>query len=130
METIHIAIEPSHLHKMKSVACRVMVVRCSRKKPPHLVRASTVVIADGAEMLGDVVAEDLTVNGRVKGGINANRVRLGGTGVVEGDISHQTLAMEERARFEGRARRNEKAIDAQSFVHEKRPGDQGTKSRQ
>ena len=57
-------------------------------------RASTVVIAEGAEMLGDVVAEDLTVNGRVKGGINANRVRLGGTGVVEGDIFHQTLAME------------------------------------
>ena len=91
-------------------------------------RASTVVIAEGAEMLGDVVAEDLTVNGRVKGGINANRVRLGGTGVVEGDISHQTLAMEESARFEGRARRNEKAIDAQSFVHKKRPGDQGNKT--
>jgi cytoskeletal protein CcmA (bactofilin family) len=93
-------------------------------------RASTVVIAEGAEMLGDVVAQELTVNGHVKGDIHANRVRLGGTGVVEGDISHQTLAMEENARFEGRARRNEKAIDAQSFVHEKRPGDQGTKSRQ
>jgi cytoskeletal protein CcmA (bactofilin family) len=91
-------------------------------------RASTVVIAEGAEILGDVVAEELTVDGHVKGDIHANRVRLGGTGVVEGDISHQTLAMEENARFEGRARRNEKAIDAQSFVHEKRPGDQGTKS--
>src|SRR6516162_6720337 len=86
-------------------------------------RASTVVIAEGAEMVGDVVAEELTVNGHVKGGINANRVRLGGTGVVEGDISHQILAMEESARFEGRARRNEKAIDARSFVHKKQPGD-------
>jgi cytoskeletal protein CcmA (bactofilin family) len=91
-------------------------------------RASTVVIAEGAEMLGDIVAEDLTVNGRVKGGVNANRVRLGSTGVVEGDISHQTLSMEESARFEGRARRNEKAIDAQSFVHKERPGDQGNKT--
>jgi cytoskeletal protein CcmA (bactofilin family) len=93
-------------------------------------RASTVVIADGAEMLGDVVAEELTVNGHVKGDIHANRVRLGSTGVVEGDISHQTLAMEESARFEGASRRNEKAIDAQSFVHKKRLGDQGTKSGQ
>jgi cytoskeletal protein CcmA (bactofilin family) len=91
-------------------------------------RASTVVIAEGAEMVGDVVAEDLTVNGRIQGSINANRVRLGGTGVVEGDISHQTLAMEDSARFEGRARRNEKAIDAQSFVHKKRPGDQSNKT--
>jgi len=79
-------------------------------------------------MLGDVVAEELTVNGHVKGDIHANRVRLGGTGVVEGDISHQILAMEESARFEGASRRNEKAIDAQSFVHKKRPGDEGTKA--
>ena len=85
--------------------------------------ASTVVIAEGAEMVGDIVAEELTVNGHVKGGINANRVRLNGTGVVEGDISHQILAMEESARFEGASRRNEKAIDAQAFVHKKRSDD-------
>jgi cytoskeletal protein CcmA (bactofilin family) len=91
-------------------------------------RASTVVIAEGAEMLGDVVAEELTVNGHVKGTIHANRVRLGGAGVVEGDISHRTLAIEENARFEGTSRRNENAIDAQSFVQTNRLGDQGTKS--
>ena len=91
-------------------------------------RASTVVIAEGAEMAGDVVAEDLTVNGRVKGTIHANRVRLGGAGVVEGDIFHRTLAIEENARFERTSRRNEKAIDAQSFVQSNRPSDQGTKS--
>ncbi len=37
--------------------------------------ASTVLIADGAEVEGDVVAEELTVGGRVKGTIRANRVR-------------------------------------------------------
>jgi len=84
-------------------------------------RASTIVIAEGAQMVGDVVAEELTVNGHVKGGIHANRVRLGGAGVVEGDIFHRTLAIEENARFEGTSRRNEKAIDAQSFVQKKRP---------
>jgi cytoskeletal protein CcmA (bactofilin family) len=80
------------------------------------VRASTVAIAEGAQMVGDVVAEELTVNGHVKGTIHANRVRLGGAGVVEGDIFHRTLAIEENARFEGLSRRNEKAIDTQSFV--------------
>jgi cytoskeletal protein CcmA (bactofilin family) len=79
-------------------------------------QASIVVIAQGAEMVGDVVAEELTVNGHVKGNIHANRVKLGGTAVVEGDIFHRTLAIEENALFEGASRRNENAIDAQSLV--------------
>jgi cytoskeletal protein CcmA (bactofilin family) len=84
-------------------------------------RASAVVIAEGAQMVGDVVAEELTINGHVKGTIYANRVRLGGAGVVEGDIFHQTLAIEKNARFEGSSRRNERVIDAQSFVQTNRP---------
>jgi cytoskeletal protein CcmA (bactofilin family) len=84
------------------------------------VHASTVVIAEGAEMLGDVVAEDLTVGGHIKGTIRANRVRLNGTGVVEGDIFHRTLAIEENARFEGTSRRNENVIDTPSRVQTKR----------
>jgi cytoskeletal protein CcmA (bactofilin family) len=72
-------------------------------------------------MVGDVVAEELTINGYVKGTVHANRVRLGGAGVVEGDIFHRTLAIEENARFEGTSRRNENAIDAQSFVQTNRP---------
>ena len=86
------------------------------------IRASTVVIAEGAQMLGDVVAEELTVGGQIKGTIHANRVRLGGAGVVEGDIFHQTLAIEENARFEGMSRRNENPIDAKSFVQTNREG--------
>ena len=46
------------------------------------VRASTVVIAEGAQMLGDVVAEELRVGGQIKGTIYANRVKLNSTGVV------------------------------------------------
>jgi cytoskeletal protein CcmA (bactofilin family) len=57
-------------------------------------RASTVVIAEGAQMEGDVVAEELTVGGHVKGTIHANRVKLNSTAVVEGDIFHRTLSIE------------------------------------
>ena len=80
------------------------------------VRASTVVIAEGAQMVGDVVAEELTVGGNIKGSIRANRVKVNGSGVVEGDIFHRTLAIEENARFEGMSRRNENAIDMQSLA--------------
>jgi cytoskeletal protein CcmA (bactofilin family) len=73
--------------------------------------ASTVLIADGAEVEGDVVAEELTVGGRVKGTIRANRVRLNSTASVEGDIFHRSLAIEENARFEGTSRRDDNAAD-------------------
>jgi cytoskeletal protein CcmA (bactofilin family) len=84
-------------------------------------RASSVVIAEGAKMLGNVVAEELTVGGQIKGAIHANRVRLNSTGVVEGDIFHRTLAIEENARFEGMSRRNENPIDTASRVQTDHP---------
>jgi len=84
------------------------------------VRASTVVIAEGAQMEGDVVAEELTIGGHVKGTIHANRVKLNSTAVVEGDIFHRTLAIEENARFEGTSRRNENKIDTPSRVQTNR----------
>ena len=68
------------------------------------VHASNVVIAEGAQVVGDVVAEELTVGGHLKGTIRANRVKVNSTGVVEGDIFHRTLVIEENARFEGTSR--------------------------
>src|SRR5262249_53451878 len=79
-------------------------------------RASTVVIAEGAQMDGEVNAEELTVGGHVKGTIHANRVKLTSTAVVEGDIFHQSLAIEENARFEGTSRRNKNTNDTPSRV--------------
>ncbi len=73
--------------------------------------ASTVLIADGAEVEGDVIAEELTVGGRVKGTIRADRVRLNSTAIVEGDIFHRSLAIEENAKFEGTSRRDDNATD-------------------
>jgi cytoskeletal protein CcmA (bactofilin family) len=74
--------------------------------------ASIVVINDGAEVDGDIVAEELTIGGRVKGTIHANRVKLTSSAIVEGDIFHRSLSIEENARFEGSSRREETVIDA------------------
>jgi cytoskeletal protein CcmA (bactofilin family) len=71
------------------------------------VHASTVQIGDGAQVEGDIVAEELTIGGRVKGTITA---------VVEGDIYHRLLAIEENGQFEGMSRRQENVIATPSLV--------------
>jgi cytoskeletal protein CcmA (bactofilin family) len=75
-------------------------------------RASTVLIAEGAEVEGDIIADDLSVGGRVKGTIHANRVKLNSSAAVEGDIFHRSLSIEENARFEGTSRREDAVLDA------------------
>jgi len=72
-------------------------------------------------MEGDIVAEELTIGGHVKGTIHANRVKLNNAAVVEGDIFHRTLAIEENARFEGMSRRQETTIDTPARDQAKRP---------
>ena len=45
-------------------------------------RALNVLINEGARVEGDVVAEDLTIGGQVKGSIHASRVKLNSTAVA------------------------------------------------
>src|SRR6516165_9201920 len=53
------------------------------------VRASDLQISDGAQVEGNVIAQNVTVCGRVKGTIRADRVKLQNGGGVEGDIFHR-----------------------------------------
>jgi cytoskeletal protein CcmA (bactofilin family) len=75
------------------------------------VRAGEIEIGEGAEVEGNIMAQDLTIRGRVKGTIRAVRVRLLGNGAVEGDIFHRSLSIEEHARFEGGSRPLENPIE-------------------
>ena len=84
------------------------------------VHASTVQLGDGAQIEGNIIAEELTIGGRVKGTIRANRVKLNSTAVVEGDIYHRSLAIEENAQFEGMSRRQENVINTPSLGAAKR----------
>ena len=82
-------------------------------------QGSNVVICEGAQVEGNVVAKELTIGGRVKGTIHAVRVKLHSTAVVEGDIFHRSLAIEENARFEGTSRREDNLADTSSNVQGK-----------
>ena len=78
------------------------------------VRASDLLIGDGAQIEGSVIAQDVTVCGHVKGTIRAVRVKLQDSCAVEGDIFHRSLSIEENSLFEGSSRRVENPTDLPS----------------
>ena len=84
-------------------------------------RASDLLISDGAQVEGNVIAQNVTVCGRVKGTIRAVRVKLEDGGAVEGDIFHRSLSIDENSQFEGSSRRVENPIDSSSSVDPKGP---------
>src|SRR5262249_10283470 len=85
------------------------------------VRASDLQINDGAQVEGNVIAQNVTVCGRVKGTIRAVRVKLQDGGAVEGDIFHRSLSIDENSQFEGSSRRVENPTDLSSSVDTKGP---------
>jgi cytoskeletal protein CcmA (bactofilin family) len=82
-------------------------------------RASQLLISDGAQVEGNVIAQDVTVCGNVKGTIRAVRVKLQNGGAVEGDIFHRSLAVDENSLFEGSSRRVENPTEASSSADTK-----------
>ena len=63
------------------------------------------VLGDSATLEGNVTAEDVVIRGHLIGSVKALRVTLQAMSHVEGDIYHQSLALEQGAYFEGRSRR-------------------------
>jgi cytoskeletal protein CcmA (bactofilin family) len=84
-------------------------------------RGSDLLIGDGAQVEGSVLAQDVTVCGRVKGTICAVRVKLQNGGAVEGDIFHRSLSIDENSLLEGSSRRLENPTDSSSSVDAKGP---------
>ncbi|MEL6373066.1 MAG: polymer-forming cytoskeletal protein [Pseudomonadota bacterium] len=66
-----------------------------------------IVVGERARITGGVVADDVVVRGHVMGSIRGMRVTLQSSSHVEGDIYHQSLAIEQGAYFEGKSRRAE-----------------------
>lgn len=74
------------------------------------VRAHHLVIGESANIRGEIVGDEVVVNGRVVGRVRGLKVRLSATARVEGDIIHKTIAIESGAHFEGSVQRQEDPI--------------------
>jgi cytoskeletal protein CcmA (bactofilin family) len=64
-----------------------------------------IIVGDNAKVSGTVTAESVIVQGHVKGIVKGQKVALKGRALVDGEIHHHTLSIEEGATFEGRVRR-------------------------
>lgn len=69
------------------------------------VRVARLTIGEHGEIEGSVVAESVECRGRVIGSVQAKQVRLHAQSHVDGDITHEQLAMEAGAFFQGRSLR-------------------------
>lgn len=69
--------------------------------------AHLLTIGESATIKGEVVADDVVVNGRIVGRVRGLKVRLTSTARVEGDIIHKTIAIESGAHFEGSVQRQD-----------------------
>ena len=71
------------------------------------IRAHLLTVGEGATVKGEVMADDVVVNGRIVGRVRGLKVRLTSTARVEGDIIHKTIAIESGAHFEGSVQRQD-----------------------
>ncbi|MDJ0825486.1 MAG: polymer-forming cytoskeletal protein [Rhodobacter sp.] len=71
------------------------------------IRAHLLTVGEGATIKGEVIADDVIVNGRIVGRVRGLKVRLTATARVEGDIIHKTIAIESGAHFEGSVQRQD-----------------------
>ena len=75
------------------------------------IRAHLLTIGEGATIKGEVVADDVVINGRIVGRVRGLKVRLTSTARVEGDIIHKTIAIESGAHFEGSVQRQDDPLN-------------------
>ncbi len=87
------------------------------------IRAHLLTVGEGATVKGEVMADDVVVNGRVVGRVRGLKVRLTSTARVEGDIIHKTIAIESGAHFEGSVQRQDDPLSTSGSGKAKMPAD-------
>jgi cytoskeletal protein CcmA (bactofilin family) len=85
------------------------------------VRVCRLTIGETGHVEGQVFSEAVEVRGRVIGSITAKQVRLYGTAYVDGDITHEQLAIESGAFFQGRSLKFQRPAPALEVVATEEP---------
>lgn len=73
------------------------------------VKVGHLIVGESGNIEGKVEAETIEVRGRIVGSIQGRQVKLQATAYVEGDITHDQLAIDVGAFFQGRCLQNRRA---------------------
>lgn len=92
------------------------------------IQAHLLTVGEGALVRGEVIADDIVVNGRVIGRVRGLKVRLTSTARVEGDIIHKTIAIESGAHFEGAVQRQDDPLGGNKSSAAPKPKPEAPKS--
>jgi cytoskeletal protein CcmA (bactofilin family) len=88
------------------------------------IRAHLLTVGEGATVKGEIIADDVVVNGRIIGRVRGLKVRLTSSARVEGDIIHKTIAIESGAHFEGSVQRQDDPLNSAASKPVPRPAAQ------
>jgi cytoskeletal protein CcmA (bactofilin family) len=81
------------------------------------VRVNHLTVGESGSIEGKVEAETIEVRGRIVGSIQGRQVKLQATAYVEGDITHEQLAIDVGAYFQGRClQRRPEAFQANTGI--------------
>ena len=76
------------------------------------VQASHIVICEGGQVEGTIVAQEAVVQGTFNGTIHGNSVKLQGKACVDGEIFNKSLMIEPNVQFDGVSRRLDRTVEA------------------
>ena len=71
------------------------------------IQAGKLMIGDGAQVFGEIIAESIEVRGRVVGAVRARKTHLYSSAHIEGDIITAVFAVESGAFFDGRCKHDQ-----------------------
>jgi cytoskeletal protein CcmA (bactofilin family) len=80
------------------------------------IRCISLVLGENALLEGNVIAEEVVIGGRLIGSVRARLVRLQAKSHLEGDLFHQSLAIDQGAYFEGKSCRSEELLSRQGAL--------------
>ena len=75
------------------------------------IQAHLLTVGETSKIKGEIIADDVIINGSVVGCVRGLKVRLTNKARVQGDIIHKAIAIESGAHFEGTVQRTDNPFE-------------------
>ena len=75
------------------------------------IQAHLLTVGETSKIKGEIIADDVIINGKVVGRVRGLKVRLTNKARVQGDIIHKAIAIETGAHFEGTVQRTDNPFE-------------------